>query len=62
VDNVGQVRLTEYGFQKQKGRIERNPRPLKSNCVSCGKEKWLNWVKGREYLCDECSGKKIKRR
>jgi len=59
---LGQSRLTEYGFPKQEEKVRRNERPIKSICVSCGKERWLNWVKGRTYLCDECSGKPTPKR
>ena len=52
---IGQSSLADYGFPKSEGRIRRNRRPIKSLCASCGTEKWLNWISGSDYVCDECA-------
>ena len=50
-----QSTLTAYGFPKQERTVARNTRPIKSICVSCGVEKWLNWIVSGSYVCDDCT-------
>jgi len=52
---LNQSKLTQYGFPKHETRVRRNTRPIKSICVSCGTEKWLNWIVVSEYVCDDCA-------
>ncbi|MFH0861252.1 MAG: hypothetical protein V1921_08625 [Candidatus Altiarchaeota archaeon] len=49
-----QSRLTEHGFEKPRDRIRRESTPMKSLCVSCGKDKMLLWVVDGRRVCSEC--------
>jgi len=54
---LGQSKLEDYGFGRVERRVERDRKPIKSLCASCGRERWLNWIVAGKHLCDECAVK-----
>ncbi|MFH1126455.1 MAG: hypothetical protein V1703_04975 [Candidatus Altiarchaeota archaeon] len=51
-NSVQQSRLSDFGFPGIDFR--RNRFPLQATCISCGRQRWLNWVVKESHVCDEC--------
>lgn len=53
--------LSEHGFEGLGLDVKREAGPLKSLCVSCGKQKMLNWIVDSKYVCGQCKDFLVKR-